>query len=406
MHCKDTILRTQNNWPYSKLIPNSGNNITQYTRTDQSTKISARFGNAIYGAPLTEDDINNNRFAKKIYLLTGTVELVAVPNNGYVSWYITNWSAAQLNVDTSTSGDIDTVTISAHAEPYNGGTINGTGTKPKGSTGVIQAVANSGYLFKKWNDGTTNASKNVTWDMDKQYTAYFEEKPVTKYTLTLNVSPSGSGSVTGAGEYEAGKEAKMIATPNSGYVFSRWSDGNTDSVRYITMNGNKSLTAYFVEYTPPTGNMLSELHVLEEYDVYDDISFTAGTTIMFIHGAGSKEEYGAAMVSVNRNYLAGSLKAGARYRLSFKHFGASGVDDRIICFVGSFGEDPSNASYWDGIDGKQVNSFMASHNKSDQAELFTYEFTPTRTSTANDCLVIVCQVKSFLFIKDFELIAL
>ena len=23
-HCKDTILRTQNNWPYSKLIPNSG----------------------------------------------------------------------------------------------------------------------------------------------------------------------------------------------------------------------------------------------------------------------------------------------------------------------------------------------------------------------------------------------
>lgn len=25
MHCKDTILRTQNNWPYSKLIPNSGN---------------------------------------------------------------------------------------------------------------------------------------------------------------------------------------------------------------------------------------------------------------------------------------------------------------------------------------------------------------------------------------------
>ena len=26
MHCKDTILRTQNNWPYSKFIPNSGLN--------------------------------------------------------------------------------------------------------------------------------------------------------------------------------------------------------------------------------------------------------------------------------------------------------------------------------------------------------------------------------------------
>ena len=29
MHCKDTILRTQNNWPYSKLIPNSGKSLKQ-----------------------------------------------------------------------------------------------------------------------------------------------------------------------------------------------------------------------------------------------------------------------------------------------------------------------------------------------------------------------------------------
>ena len=29
MHCKDTILRTQNNWPYSKLIPNSGNSYNE-----------------------------------------------------------------------------------------------------------------------------------------------------------------------------------------------------------------------------------------------------------------------------------------------------------------------------------------------------------------------------------------
>lgn len=29
MHCKDTILRTQNNWPYSKLIPNSGSLLSE-----------------------------------------------------------------------------------------------------------------------------------------------------------------------------------------------------------------------------------------------------------------------------------------------------------------------------------------------------------------------------------------
>ena len=32
MHCKDTILRTQNNWPYSKLIPNSGIFINNYRK--------------------------------------------------------------------------------------------------------------------------------------------------------------------------------------------------------------------------------------------------------------------------------------------------------------------------------------------------------------------------------------
>lgn len=39
MHCKDTILRTQNNWPYSKLIPNSGNNVA-YSKCEALRMIS------------------------------------------------------------------------------------------------------------------------------------------------------------------------------------------------------------------------------------------------------------------------------------------------------------------------------------------------------------------------------
>ena len=44
MHCKDTILRTQNNWPYSKLIPNSGidektpSNIDVFTIEERDSK--------------------------------------------------------------------------------------------------------------------------------------------------------------------------------------------------------------------------------------------------------------------------------------------------------------------------------------------------------------------------------
>ncbi len=35
MHCKDTILRTQNNWPYSKFIPNSGIEYDQLTKDER-----------------------------------------------------------------------------------------------------------------------------------------------------------------------------------------------------------------------------------------------------------------------------------------------------------------------------------------------------------------------------------
>ena len=40
MHCKDTILRTQNNWPYSKLIPNSGYNGMTPEKIDIQTPTS------------------------------------------------------------------------------------------------------------------------------------------------------------------------------------------------------------------------------------------------------------------------------------------------------------------------------------------------------------------------------
>ena len=68
---------------------------------------------------------------------------------------------------------------------------------------------------------------------------------VAKYTLTLAASPSNGGTVTGAGVYEAGTEAAVKATANSGYTFKKWSDGNTNAERMVTVDGDMSLTATF-----------------------------------------------------------------------------------------------------------------------------------------------------------------
>ena len=71
------------------------------------------------------------------------------------------------------------------------------------------------------------------------------EDVVTKYTLGLVASPSNGGTVTGAGEYEAGTEVAVKATANSGYTFKKWSDGDTNAERMVTVDGDMSLTATF-----------------------------------------------------------------------------------------------------------------------------------------------------------------
>ena len=71
-----------------------------------------------------------------------------------------------------------------------------------------------------------------------------EENP-TMYTLTLTASPAEGGTVSGAGQYEAGTAASIQATANSGYTFTRWSDGNTNATRSVTVNNDLTLTAEF-----------------------------------------------------------------------------------------------------------------------------------------------------------------
>ena len=68
---------------------------------------------------------------------------------------------------------------------------------------------------------------------------------VAKYTLTLAASPSNGGTVTGAGVYDAGSEVTINAAPASGYTFKKWSDGNTNAERMVTVDGDMSLTATF-----------------------------------------------------------------------------------------------------------------------------------------------------------------
>ena len=73
-------------------------------------------------------------------------------------------------------------------------------------------------------------------------------------TLSLSASPSNGGSVTGSGSYVKGSMVTVKATPNSGYSFSRWSDGNTNAQRTVTVNDSMTLTAEFTQNSGSGGS--------------------------------------------------------------------------------------------------------------------------------------------------------
>ncbi len=74
-----------------------------------------------------------------------------------------------------------------------------------------------------------------------------------KYTITIHAE---NGTVTGGGAYASasGTEVVLTATPETGYQFLQWSDGNTDTPRTITVTEDLELTAIFVSVPSAIGD--------------------------------------------------------------------------------------------------------------------------------------------------------
>lgn len=65
------------------------------------------------------------------------------------------------------------------------------------------------------------------------------------YMVSVTSNNGTMGTVTGGGYYPANKTAFISAKANEGYRFVRWSDGNTQADRLITVTGSTSYVAYF-----------------------------------------------------------------------------------------------------------------------------------------------------------------
>ena len=101
----------------------------------------------------------------------------------------------------------------------------------------------------------TGATLRVPAGCAKKYKAHpywgvfnIEEIP-SEYTITVTCDPK-QGQVTGGGTYIDGSKVSLTATPNNGYEFKQWSDGNTANPYSFLVEKDVTIEALFEPATP------------------------------------------------------------------------------------------------------------------------------------------------------------
>jgi endo-1,4-beta-xylanase len=203
-----------------------------------------------------------------VYVAGTTVTLTAVASSG---WVFSGWGGsltgsqnpATIVMDSSKTVTANFVrssyTLTVNINPSGAGSVTlnpSGGVYVAGTTVTLTAVANSGWVFSSWSGSLTGSQNPATIVMDssKTVTANFVRS---SYTLTVNINPSGAGSVTlnpSGGVYVAGTTVTLTAVASSGWVFSGWSGSLTGSQNpaTIVMNSSKTVTANFVQQSTTT----------------------------------------------------------------------------------------------------------------------------------------------------------
>jgi len=199
----------------------------------------------------------------------------AVPTAGFV---FLNWTDNGVIVSTNPSytlamdvnhslvanfvPDVVQWNIATSAAPVAGGTVTGGGLVDDGTNTTVVATANAGYTFTNWTVGATQVSASASYTFtvtaSKALVANFSAIGSTPRTVTTSSSPVAGGSTTGGGTYADGTSVTVNATPNIGYIFSKWKVGSTtvsSTASYtFTLTADRTLVASFTPVFYITAN--------------------------------------------------------------------------------------------------------------------------------------------------------
>ena len=292
-------------------VPNEGygfikwsDGVTTATRTDTNVKqnlsVTAEFGRKktlSYSAG-EGGTIQGEATQEVIAGIEGT-PVTAVPNDG---WYFVAWSdgvETPTRTYTPSAYGISTVSIKATFAPYHkvnyivygtGGTIQGEATqlvKPGETPTAVTAVPDEGYKLTGWYEEGVSAGNQIVgaeetfsggqvlYYGDGTTTYYVAFEPIEYVCIyyadkggTVNGSANRYDSI--ATVHTGYATAEIVAVPNSGYVFTGWSDGRKDNPRIDTIDPDNPqtvmVTAHFaigftLTYTADAGGTISGVSI-------------------------------------------------------------------------------------------------------------------------------------------------
>ena len=178
------------------------------------------------------------------------------------------------------------------------------------------AYADDGYYFAGWSDGNTSQCIDIYPDTDINLVAQFAPKKQVQLLLGVDNASRNMGSVSGSGIYYSGDYVTITATPNTGYHFVEWSDGNGDDTRELYLQSDTTLFATFApgEYGGKCGENLywtysdntititgsgdMDLNTYPAWNNYYDDWYDNVTAVQFPEGITSIDDYAFSEMSL------------------------------------------------------------------------------------------------------------
>lgn len=130
-------------------------------------------------------------------------------------------------------------------------------TAPNGNIGnPIQALNYFDFTAPSNGTGTWQwrvraRNTNGVWGNYTNSRTFIINQSSNTYTISTTSLPSAGGSTTGNGTFASGSSRTVIATANSGYIFSNWTENgtvvSTNSSYDFTLNSNRNLVANFAQ---------------------------------------------------------------------------------------------------------------------------------------------------------------